>query len=90
MAESIIKVENLVKSFGDHEVLKKIRVFSYHIRFLFLAAPAAFRPNTALHDAARFIPSLYIQQNQIKHKPFLQTHGPLNHGSYQVMGTTNP
>ena len=24
MAESIIKVENLVKSFGDHEVLKKI------------------------------------------------------------------
>ncbi|RGK70010.1 hypothetical protein DXC96_21535 [Enterocloster bolteae] len=66
------------------------RVFCYHIRFLFLAAPAAFRPNTALHDAARFIPSLYIQQNQIKHKPFLQNHGPLNHGSYQVMGTTNP
>ena len=24
MADSIIKVENLVKSFGDHEVLKKI------------------------------------------------------------------
>lgn len=24
MSESVIKVENLVKSFGDHEVLKKI------------------------------------------------------------------
>lgn len=34
MAESIIKVENLVKSFGDHESIKKIdfeisRVKSY-------------------------------------------------------------